>query len=35
VFADVASFYPAKRNVLARLRHNPELRLLYNAPVLA
>lgn len=35
LFADVASVYRAKRNVLARLRHNPELRHLYNAPVLA
>jgi DNA-directed RNA polymerase specialized sigma24 family protein len=35
VFADVASVYRAKRNILARLRHNPELRHLYNAPVLA
>jgi DNA-directed RNA polymerase specialized sigma24 family protein len=34
VFADVASVYRVKRNVLARLRHNPELRHLYNAPVL-
>jgi hypothetical protein len=35
VFADVASVYRAKRNVLARLRHSPALRHLYDAPVLA
>ena len=35
VFADVAAVYRAKRNVLARLRHNQELRHLYDTPVLA
>jgi DNA-directed RNA polymerase specialized sigma24 family protein len=34
VFADVASVYRAKRNILARLRHNQDLRHLYDAPVL-
>ena len=35
VFADVASVYRAKRNILARLRHNQELRYLYDMPVSA
>ena len=35
VFDDVASVYRAKRNVLARLRHNQELRHLYDAPMVA
>ena len=34
IFADVASVYRAKRNVLARLRHNQDLRHLCDAPVL-
>jgi hypothetical protein len=35
VFPDVASVYRAKRNVLGRLRHNQELRHLYDAPMSA
>jgi DNA-directed RNA polymerase specialized sigma24 family protein len=35
IFLDVASVYRAKRNVLARLRHNHNLRHLYAAPALA
>jgi DNA-directed RNA polymerase specialized sigma24 family protein len=35
IFPDVASVYRAKRNVLARLRHNHELRHLYETPTLA
>jgi DNA-directed RNA polymerase specialized sigma24 family protein len=35
VFADVASVYRAKRNILARLRHNQDLRYLYDMPVSA
>ena len=35
VFADVTSVYRAKRNVLARLRHNQDLRRLYDVSVLA
>jgi hypothetical protein len=34
IFADVASVYRAKHNLLARLRHNQVLHHLSDAPVL-
>jgi DNA-directed RNA polymerase specialized sigma24 family protein len=34
IFADIGSVYRAKRNLLARLRHNPDLRQQYETSVL-